>query len=50
MDDYLGVFSMMFLFFEQKRIIMLSPCNKWQMLVDLRKQLVFPREIMTATP
>lgn len=28
---------------------MFTPGKEWQMVVDLRKQLVFPREIMIAT-
>lgn len=33
----------------QKRSSTLTPGKEWQMMVDLKKQLVFPREILTTT-
>jgi len=37
------------LFPAQKKSSMLAPGKEWQILADLRKQLVFPREIMNTT-
>lgn len=33
----------------QKRSSTLTPGKEWQMMIDLKKQLVFPREILTTT-